>query len=372
MRLLLTVFAVLSLHAAKGDNEDKPKGYFKPVIHPDMQAAIDRNERRVTGPFREDGDADHPGEVNSEKPKGFSPTSDFYRGARFINVKADPDLIAAFMAKGGRNYKEISYSPVRGQIWGSCWAEAAASAFELNTNAVRNERKIYSSQDVIDCSGFGTARSGGQASLEYALGGLALHADYKYTGRDGRCNKAPERYYPLKQVAFVRGENGDMPTEPELLTAFIKYGAMEGCGSSSAMGSGGRQDVPRGGSTDHCTAVAAAFPGLSKGWLPKVYWGNKNSWGAKSSPADLNLSQGDWGDDGYGWHVLSNDGVKIVSKVWTEFMIGFAGDLVPPAPITFFVESKGVNLKVTLQPTAAFNQTELNARLVEALKDIEG
>ncbi len=340
-------------------------GYLRPVIHPEMQQAIDHNENKATGPYREDG-------TNSDKPKGFAPTSDFYRGAKFINVKADPELIAAFKAKGGRNYKEISYSPVRGQIRGSCWAEGACSAFELNQNAIAKTKTIFSSQDLIDCSGFGTARAGGQASLEYALGGLALHADYRYTGVDGRCNKGVERHFPLKQVAMLRGENGGLPTEPELLTAFIKYGAMEGCGSSSAMGSGGRQDTIKKGQTDHCTAVGAAFPGTIKGWLDKWYWGNKNSWGAKDSPADLNLNEGDWGDGGWGWHVLSPDGQKITSSVWTEFQIGYAGDLTPPAPIDFFIEGRGVTLKITLQPTAAYNQEALTARINEFLKDAEG
>lgn len=360
--LLLLTFA-FTAYADEAEEADKKfHGYLKPFIHESMLEAIKINE---AAPKKEEPKK---AAVNDDKPKGFYPTMEFYKGAKYINIKADPDLIKQYETKG-LDYREISYSPVRGQIQGSCWAEGAGSAFELNWNAVMLTKVIFSVQDIIDCSGFGTAKNGGQLSLEYALNGLAYESDYKYTGRDGRCNKTVDRHLPLQQVAVLRGENGGFPTEPELLTAFLTYGAMEVCGSASALGNGGRQDTIRSGVTNHCYAYGSAIPGKSKGWLDVWYHGIKNSWGDGQNTA-LNLSKGNWGDKGWGDYKLSNNGSKISGSVITEIMIGYAGPLVPPAPVTFFVSNDTWNLKVTVQPTAKYTVDKARATMELALKQM--
>lgn len=360
-----TLFLAGLLLAPFAHAEPEPfYGYKEPVIHPSMQEAIDFNETKITGHMADD-------DQTVSQPTGFNPTADFYRGAKYINVKADPDIIAKFAEKG-LDYREFSFSPVRGQIWGSCWAEGSVSAFELNWNAViPGAKNVFAVQDVIDCSGFGTARGGGQLSVEYALNGLAFESDYPYHGKDGRCQKGIERHNPLKEVAILRGEKGGFPTEPELLTAFFKYGAMEVCGSAGALGSGGRQDQPRSGRTNHCYAIGSAVPGKAKGWLDAWYWGIKNSWGdGTNSP--LNLSKNKWGDKGWGDYRLAPDGKKIQGSVVTEIMLAFAGDRVPPAPVTFTIESKGTINEVTVQPFAALSVSEVQARLETLFKDLEG
>ncbi len=365
--LLLIVGFCPQFAYAERNRDDEFHGYYRPYIHPSMRKAIEENEKRVLGPK-----ADVPEDDEEKHHTGFNPTMEFYRAAKYVNVTADQSLIDTYAAKGGLDYRAISYSPVRGQVAGSCWANGSVSAAELNVNSLLPGSKlVFAVQDVIDCSGFGTARGGGQLSLEYALNGLAYESDYPYTDRDGRCNKSVDRHNPLKQAAILRGADGGFPTEPELITALIKYGAMEVCGSASALGNGGRQDKILSGTTNHCYAYGSARPGKSLGWLDKWYHGMKNSWGDGSN-SPLNLVKGNWGDKGWGDYVLSTDGTKISGSVITEIMIGFAGDRVPPAPSTFYVEGQGVLLKITLQPFAAYNQADLTARIQSALKDLEG
>lgn len=349
---------------------DKFYGYYRPYIHPAMREAIKANESKARMGIEDESGDDTLVVDGREVHTGFKPTSDFYRAAKYINVKADPDLIKQFEEKGGLNYQDFSYSPVRGQIQGSCWAEGAASAFELNTNAVLGKKFVFAVNDFIDCSGYGTARSGGQAAYPYAINGVAFDDDYPYTGRDGKCKKDVERHFPLKETAIVRGEDGGFPTEPELLTAFFKYGAMEVCGSAGALSSGGRQDQIRYGSTNHCYALDAARRGEKLGWLSAWYWGIKNSWGDGQN-TKWNLSQGDWGDKGRGDYRISKDGKKIEGSVITEIVMGYAGPRIPPVPVTFFIEGQGVNLKITIQPEAMVTQADLTARIQEALKDLE-
>ncbi len=345
--------------------EDGFYGYAKPYIPPGMARAIEENEARRASHIPTGETVENP-----KRRTGFNPTAEFYRGAKYINVKADLPLINEFAAKGGLDYRKISYSPVRGQPNGSCWAEGAVSAFELNWNAVLRGKLVFAVNDVIDCSGFGSASRGGQLSLEYALGGLALESDYKYTGRDGKCRKDVERHNPLKEVALVRGEDGGALTEPELLTAFLKYGAMEICGSAGAMGEGGRQDKIRTGGTNHCYALGSAFPGASKGWLDKWYFGVKNSWGDGSDSA-LNISNGNWGDAGWGDYVISKDGSNISSDVFVEFMIGYAGDLLPPTPLVVDVKYGKVTLHITIQPSAIANKDVLLSKIEKAIAVVE-
>lgn len=268
--------------------------FAKPFIHTEMEKAIKQNERIIQNKkaFKNwviiDG---------KRYWTGFNPTSEFYQNATFLDFKADPEI----ELPKSFDIRKNSHSPVRGQIQGSCWAEGSASAFDLTWNFIKQAKLVLGVNDVIDCSGFGTAANGGQLSLEYATKkGLAYESDYKYTGRDGRCKKDVERHLPLKSAPYLRGENGGFPTEQELMAAAYKYGAMEVCGSASALGSGGRQDIPKGGATNHCYAYAGWLDGKEMGWLDAKYHIIKNSWGDGSN-SPLNLSGGDWGDKGYGY-----------------------------------------------------------------------
>ena len=255
----------------------------EPYIHPDMKQAIDENEKLLKAglPLPEDFIL-----LNGLKHHtGFRPLMQSYIGADFVNMKADDVVLPKKF-----DMREKSFSPVRGQIQGSCWAEGNVSAFELTWNFIKQTKTVFAVNDVIDCSGFGSAASGGQLSMGYDVkAGLAFESDYKYTGKDGRCKKDIARHQALKAAPFLRGATGKFPTEKELMAAAYQYGAMEVCGSAGALGSGGRQDNPGNGPTNHCYAYAGWLDGKEMGWLDAKYHIIKNSWGDG------------WGDKGYAY-----------------------------------------------------------------------
>lgn len=359
LSIILFVAATGMLFAAE------PNAFGGIYIHPDMRAAIQENELRPTAEIQPDSDFIV---INGKKYyTGFHPTSQFYLGASSINFSAkDIELPKSF------DIRKMSFSPVRGQIRGSCWAEGNASAFELTWNMILGTKTVFAVNDVIDCSGYGTAAYGGQLSMEYDVNsGLALESEYKYTGKDGKCRTGITRHQPLKSAPFLRGENGKFPTEKELMAAAYQYGAFEVCGSASALGDGGRQDTPRQGATNHCYAYAGWLDGKELGWLDAKYHIIKNSWG-DGSDSDLNLSGGDWGDKGYGYYRLSKDGVRLLGSVITEIQVADTGmPLRKPEPVTFTIETDKLVQTVTVKVGAKFEIEQLKASLESALKGMK-
>ena len=338
-------------------------------IHPDMKTAIERNESVLRGfsGMAADPESDRISVNGVEQFTGFKPTLDFYRGRKVINIEVDPNVTLP----KNLDYRKFSHSPVRGQVQGSCWAEGNVSATELNWNAVLGTKLVFAVDDVIQCSGFGSARRGGQLSMEYNLKeGLAFEEDYPYTGRDGKCRKDVERHYPLLEVAFLRGAKGGFVTEPELMAAVNKYGAMEVCGSASSLGSGGRQDNPRRGSTNHCYAYGGYLWGPDMGWLEGYYHLIKNSWGDGSGSE---LSNGrSWGDKGWGMYRLSRNGVKLEGSVITEIQVGYAGPIRPREPVIFEMDTPSLKLKITIAPTAIqWTKESLSKAIEELVKELE-
>lgn len=356
--LLVGIFVTCAVFA-----EETPVGGL--YIHPDMQRAIQENEKNTLHGAEE---SDFIIIDGKKRYTGFRPTSQFYMGASSLNFKVDPTLELP------KNFdiRKMSFSPVRGQIQGSCWAEGNASAFELTWNLILGTKHVFAVNDVIDCSGFGTARYGGQLSMEYNVSeGLAFESDYKYTGRDGRCKATIERHQPLKSAPFLRGAEGKFPTEKELMAASYQYGAFEVCGSAGSLGNGGRQDTPRNGQTNHCYAYAGWLDGKELGWLDAKYHIIKNSWGdGTNSP--LNLARGDWGDEGYGYYRLSKDGERLLGSVITEIQVANTGlPLRRPEPTTFTIETDKLVQTVTVKPGARFEVAQLKASLESALKGMK-
>jgi C1A family cysteine protease len=351
MRILLLFF--LSLFALAD----------KPYIHPDMQRAIDETESA-----KRSGKAFNGSQwvvIDGKRYyTGFHPDSNFYAGGSFKHFKSDPVTLPKSF-----DIRKNSHSPVRGQIQGSCWAEGNVSAFELTWNFINGTKTVFAVNDVIDCSGYGSASSGGQLSMQYNTEkGLAHEADYPYTGKDGRCKKDVARHNPLKAAPFLRGANGGFPTEKELMAAAFQYGALEVCGSASALGSGGRQDTIRNGVTNHCYAYAGWLDGKEMGWLDAKYHIIKNSWGDGSN-SPLNLSGGDWGDNGYGYYRISTDGVRIRGSVITEIQVADTGlPLHLPMPKTFKLENQDIVLTVTVDADSKVDASKLS----EMLKSVFG
>jgi C1A family cysteine protease len=248
------------------------------------------------------------------RPTGYRPTLRQYIGARFVHLSA-PSVVEI---PKEFSLRQLSYSPVRGQLYNDCWAQGAVSAFELTVNFLDKTQKLFSVQDVIDCSGYGSAARGGQLSMRHFEKGAAYHADYPYRGRDQRCNRSVPRHEKASRTFFLRGAKGGFPTMQELQTAVIEYGALEVCGASSTLGRGGRQDNVRSGRTDHCYALTGWVDGKERGWLDATYLEIKNSWGDcnKQNPHSNNRC---WGEGGYGYYPLAKaDGVRLRGSVITE------------------------------------------------------
>lgn len=325
-------------------------------VHPDMQKAI---ELRQNG-----NDTDDFIIINGKKHfTGFHPSWDMYENAEFrraSELKAGAEIPKEF---------KLGYSPVRGQLNSDCWAQAGISSLELTVNFADKSIKEFSVQDVIDCSGFGSASSGGQISVDHFLNGAVYNADYPYTGRDARCRKDVTRREKIKRAFFLRGADGGFPTLQEIQATMMVYGAPEICGSASSLGSGGRQDTIRTGRTDHCYAIKEWFDGKSKGWLDATYLGIKNSWGGCDGSTFSNGRC--WGDMGMGYYPLAKgDGVHLKGSVITEIKFVEYKDFTPPEPVTFTLAQGDVSLTVTVQPDARYNPDDAKVALQKALNSL--
>lgn len=332
-------------------------------IHPSMLEAIQENEKLRANGALPSGRGDFV-IVNGQKQfTGFRPTREFYEGAESINIVVPEDWVMKPI-----DYS-TAYSPVQGQVEGSCWAEGCGSAMDLAWNAALGTKLHFSVQDVIDCSGYGTARGGGQLSVSYAADGLALEEDYHYNGHDNRCKKDVPRAHALKGAPIIRGANGGFPTEREINYALHTIGPFEICGSAGALKDGGiHTEMPSNGPTDHCYAHGGMrFDEVLKVWLHGV----KNSWGA-GDKSRLNPGGRSWGANpaGWGWYRLAKEaGGKIYGSIITELQAVYTGlvPFLPPEPVTFAVENGDLKATITVQPSLVQRLQEIKAAYAKAM-----
>lgn len=301
---------------------------------------------------------------------GYRPSYRHYDGAVFRSFNDFSGRTAGTPIPDELDYRKLAQSPVRGQQAGDCWAQGGVSAFEFTVNAADRVSRIFSVQDVIDCSGFGSARSGGQLSMKHFEKGGAYEAEYPYQGRDTRCKISVARHEKAIKSFYLRGADGKFPVLQEIQRAIMETGALEVCGSAGALGSGGRQDNVRNGSVNHCYGLVGWFQGKPLGWLDATYLIIKNSWG-DGSGSDLSNDR-DWGDNGYGYYPLAKaDGVHLKGSVITELQGVEYKPLLPPGPIEFVLESAQVSIKVVMLPAAPFNEADAKKALKAALDSLD-
>lgn len=295
-------------------------------IHPGIEARL--SEKQHTH-FK--GESDDFILIDGKKHfTGFRPSWEQYEDAWFRKVQAPTGPVPKEF-----DLRKNSYSPVRRQAFNDCWAQAAVSALEMTVNYIDKLNRLFSIQDVIDCSGFGTARNGGQMSMKHFEKGSTWETDYPYVGRDGRCNSGVTRREKVLRAFYGRGSAGKLPTLPELQNMVLQFGALEVCGAASSLGNGGRQDTIRGGRPDHCYALIGWLDGKALGWLDATYLIMKNSWGTG------------WGDKGFSYHPLAKgDGVTLKGSVITEIQGVEYKAMTPPQPQEFTLESWQVALEV--------------------------
>ncbi len=265
---------------------------------------------------------------------GYHPSKEQYEGANFDNFSGHrgeeiPDEY---------DMRKFTNTPMRRQVAGDCWAQGGTAALEYTVSWLDKISTAFSVQDVIECSGFGSARGGGQISVSYfEKDGIAEAADYPYTGRDGRCRNDVKRTAKVRSTGYLRGTDGKAPTWPDFQIAVMKTGALEICGSASALGNGGWVEGNRGGSTNHCYTLVGWLDGAKNGKKAGSYAIVHNSWGDQ------------WGDKGFGYYLLTTDGVNLRGSVITESKWIDYKDPLPPGPVEFEMTGSS-KIKVVVQP----------------------
>jgi len=314
-----------------------------PEIHPGMLETIQKNESDI----RTAGFIKNPNQILVDGKlqwTGFNPTSQIYVGADYIEVDVPEDWEMKEI-----DYSVISHVPIIRQRDSSCWAQSCRTGMNMAWNSrfgfIKGmlEAFDFSVQDVIDCSNYGSARSGGQLSCGYAAkNGLASSVAYQYTARDGKCRSDVERTHKLERAPMLRGKGGGFPNEREINYAYHVLGPMAFCGSASAMKSGGWVENPGGGGTNHCYGGGGMRWGPNYGKAAAWFHGTPNSWGE------------DWGaaPAGWGWYKFtSTPGGSIKGqRIATEIQVMVTGlPLYEPGPKKFTMvgPKSRVNINMT-------------------------
>lgn len=190
------------------------------------------------------------------------------------------------------------------QLAGDCWAQGNATAFET-TIAWNDLVSIFvSRQQIIDCSGYGSAANGGQISVGmYKKIGAAYESEYPYTGRDAKCKSNMPQHQKAEDVFFMK-ENA---TVQDYQRGMLETkSAFEVCGASRALGNGGWITSNGGGGVDHCWGWIGWLDGATHGKPPGIYFIFANSWGIN------------WGDNGLAYVKVAKDGVHFDGNVLVE------------------------------------------------------
>lgn len=170
--------------------------------------------------------------------------------------------------------------PVRLQVNNDCWAQGTAAQTEMLAaiHGVLGEERI-SVQQVIDCSGRGTAARGGYfAQGLHETKGAATEADYPYTGRDNRCRSSVPGKYFLSRWGYVGGSNR-RPSVSEMKQAIYEHGPIGvTITANSAMqrfqGSGVFKGCSNGG-TNHIVTIVG-WDDAQQVWLMRNSWGSRH------------------------------------------------------------------------------------------------
>lgn len=109
-----------------------------------------------------------------------------------------------------RDYGKAADFHAAKQLWNDCWANATANVFSLLASAMDKVLTFMSVQAVIDCSGEGSASSGGYMTAKNMLVkyGLVTRDKYPYNGKDNRCKYSKSELekgldYKLKGAPWV-------------------------------------------------------------------------------------------------------------------------------------------------------------------------
>jgi len=225
--------------------------------------------------------------------------------------------------------EELDLTPpnfkVNRQPQGSCWAEGGRSTCEANVFYVFKKAVTISAQRIIDCSGFGSAASGGQISVDDCVDpkGVVYESDYPYNGHDNKCNKSAPFREKAQRAYIVKSATGGTAKWSDLKLAMFQFGSMEICGSAGALQNGGWVKNPGGGAVNHCYAAFGFLKGELHGQPAGEYLPIQNSWGDWGGGPGLHKGQG-------AYDIRASDGETIRSAVLTENKLPVFGVPCPP------------------------------------------
>lgn len=156
---------------------------------------------------------------------GFKPSEKGFDDFQFVDIKAEPDLPAAF---DWRTEIPGGLMAVKNQgSCGSCWAFSITAVVEslvkIKTPASKPD---LAEQTLVDCSQYNCS-GGNMDAFDYVVkSGLTNTANYPYREANGRCKvkkNAPRQ--KVKSWAYV-GSATVSPTTEQIKTAIKQYGVV--------------------------------------------------------------------------------------------------------------------------------------------------
>jgi C1A family cysteine protease len=183
-------------------------------------------------------------------------------------------------------------TPIRRQVNGDCWAQGTTAVLEGVVKAATGVSDPLSVQEIISCSGDGSAAGGGYFAHDYQQShGQSVEADFPYKGYDVRCKRGLVPKYRLKAWGYV-GAHGRSATNDEIKQAMMQHGVLGTTIYANRALSNYHGGVFHGcghGGTNHIEVLVGWNDKMQDGTSTAGVWHVRNSWGTGH------------GDKGYDW-----------------------------------------------------------------------